>query len=308
MGKEKLVIYDLEELLELMEDWEREYVVLLNQKLQSHQTIDLIIKLNYFWINPQNTLKEILHPYFYYLQEHSKVTVNNILMRGNLEKFRLYEDEVYEISINCGHQDIYQGELSSSNQSLWQVSVDSFLPNIIDLDLDNTYLRISLKLVSNLGKMRAEHEDINLIHDSEKYIRDRFYKQVINPLTVNRTIKYRSKIPDNILQERKKLWVTQINWKEMDLIPFNLFGLKSVIEYDECLENFYLVTSNRVLFNRTNKFSQRYGSLIKSYLSSLESNYPLFISPLGITQDSSSVFTKFQRKFMIKLFSFLKIR
>ena len=308
MGKDKLVIYHLEELLDLVEDWEREYVVLLNNKLENHQKIDLIIRLNNFWVNPKNTLKEVLHPYFYYLDDTTKVNVCNILMRGNLEKFRLYADEVYQITISCEDQIIYHGQLTPSDQSLWQVSINSFLPKIIDLDLDNVYLKFSLTLVSKLGKMRTEHEEINLIHDSEKYIRDKFYKQVIAPLNENRTIKYRTKISENILQERKKLWTSKISWKDVDLIPFNLFGLKSVIEYDECLENFYLVPSNRVLFNRTNKFSQQYGTLVKSYLKSLEGNYPLFISPLGIANESTSMITKLKRKLMIKFFSFLQIR
>lgn len=276
MKKSRYEFYEISNLLGDIEDPELEYYLLSKQKLPDG--INFLFNINDIEFNHDLKIGELLSRFFHFISDVGKSTPKYLRLRNNLEKFPIYADEVYKITLFFEDQEIFSGQL---DELLWVALQDKPLwagrgwswP--LKYKLRFGFFRVHLQLLSPTGETRAWQENEDRILDTDAYVKSLFFHRISQ--IWEHKIKeskqyygYQNFI--NIINERKKLWGTDIDVLNPKSVPFNLMGADDTITYWELLSLFWDLKYNHRLLEKSKQAGKYYRNLIKGYFQGLNSN------------------------------------
>lgn len=257
--------YELEEIFNVLYDPDKELYENIKKNLD--KGIKIVIKNN----NSSN-FQNLLESYFYFISNKTYQKPEHILIRENQDKFCLYEDEIYELKIN--------------NRVLYLEGFE--LLKYTDFYSIQEHVVMKLKIISSFGKLRNEHEDKNLILNTESFCMKKI------DILRNEVILEKKEGKSNtrsFIQEREKLWPD---------LAFQYFGCKNVLEFIYFIDNYIYVFSNKALIRQRESYTQEYYERIKNYSFCIEKNMPFFLEG-RIYRDETFRLGRIIKKFIEKI-------
>lgn len=277
MKKKQYELYEIASILGDIEDPELEYYLLSKQKLP--EGIDFLFNINDFEFNYDVKIGTLLSRFFNFITDTGKTTPKYLRMRNNLEKFPLYADEVYSLTLYFEDQEIFSGQL---DELLWQALQDKPLFRGrgwnwgLKYKLRFGFFRVHLKLLSPSGATRAWQESEDKILDTDAYVKSLFYYRITqvweHKLKESQKHHYFQENFFNIINERKKLWGENLDILNPKSVPFNLMGAEDTITYWELVSLFWDLKYNLRLLDKSKSAGKYYRNLIKEYYQSLNTN------------------------------------
>jgi len=234
--------YELEEIFNVLYDPDRELYENIKKNISTG--IRVVIKNN-----NSNNYQNLLESYFYLISNKTYQKPENILIRENQDKFFLYDDEIYEIKIN--------------NRVLYLEGFE--LLKHTEFYSKQDLVVIKLRVLSRFGQLRKEHEEKNLILNTEA-----FCMKKIDGLRKEVELEKREGKSNikSFIAEREKAWKD---------LAFQYFGCKNVLEFIYFIDNYMYVYSNKALISQRENYTQEYLQRIKNYTFCIEKKMPFFL-------------------------------
>lgn len=267
-------VLTLAELFNIPLDPELEFYESYINNIKNGITFVVVLEKNdndYFMIG------DILKKYFNFYEEKD---LRFIKIR-NSYKIPIFLDEINIIKLTLGNYVVYDGVY---HKQLCHYDIQDLIVNSNLNPFREMFLKIELK-IENFNNLRKQAELLNYISETEKYIRVLFDKTI----TGKNTLYFPTYGLNNIKKEREKLWGQTIDWTQQENIPFSLFNINNVLEYQEFLELFFDCKHNDILYVKAKRASKRRHQLLMDYSKILIMKQPLFLQNYSPTTINSKI-------------------